>query len=327
MRSHRSNSTEQNFWVSYADLMAGLLFVFILVLGAIVVKYVFIQDDLSGIKTDLTQQQQLLTLKEEELLEKNRNILSISNELTQKTRQNQSLLLELEEIKKALIESENAQNALALNLEESNQTLSTQTIRIQELTQTIEVQNSKHLALLSDLSMTQARIKNLTGIRLKVIQELKAKLGNRINIDPNSGAIRLPSSILFDVGSYEIKPEAQKRLKEALEPYFDVLLSEPSMRENIDKIIIEGHTDSDGTYMNNLELSQKRALSVMAFIYTWNEKKNPLLQQYLSAQGRSFSDRILKNGTEDKEASRRIEIKFSLSNKQAIEEIESFLKR
>ena len=327
MRSHRSNSTEQNFWVSYADLMAGLLFVFILVLGAIVVKYVFIQNDLSGIKTDLTQQQQLLTLKEEELLEKNRNILSISNELTQTTRQNQSLLLELEEIKKALIESENAQNALALNLEESNQTLSTQTIRIQELTQTIEVQNSKHLALLSDLSMTQARIKNLTGIRLKVIQELKAKLGNRINIDPNSGAIRLPSSILFDVGSYEIKPEAQKRLKEALEPYFDVLLSEPSMRENIDKIIIEGHTDSDGTYMNNLELSQKRALSVMAFIYTWNEKKNPLLQQYLSAQGRSFSDRILKNGTEDKEASRRIEIKFSLSNKQAIEEIESFLKR
>lgn len=327
MRSHRSNSTEQNFWVSYADLMAGLLFVFILVLGAIVVKYVFIQNDLSGIKTDLTQQQQLLTLKEEELLEKNRNILSISNELTQKTRQNQSSLLELEEIKKALIESENAQNALALNLEESNQTLSTQTIRIQELTQTIEVQNSKHLALLSDLSMTQARIKNLTGIRLKVIQELKAKLGNRINIDPNSGAIRLPSSILFDVGSYEIKPEAQKRLKEALEPYFDVLLSEPSMRENIDKIIIEGHTDSDGTYMNNLELSQKRALSVMAFIYTWNEKKNPLLQQYLSAQGRSFSDRILKNGTEDKEASRRIEIKFSLSNKQAIEEIESFLKR
>ena len=327
MRSHRSNSTEQNFWVSYADLMAGLLFVFILVLGAIVVKYVFIQNDLSGIKTDLTQQQQLLTLKEEELLEKNRNILSISNELTQKTRQNQSLLLELEEIKKALIESENAQNALALNLEESNQTLSTQTIRIQELTQTIEVQNSKHLALLSDLSMTQARIKNLTGIRLKVIQELKAKLGNRINIDPNSGAIRLPSSILFDVGSYEIKPEAQKRLKEALEPYFDALLSEPSMRENIDKIIIEGHTDSDGTYMNNLELSQKRALSVMAFIYTWNEKKNPLLQQYLSAQGRSFSDRILKNGTEDKEASRRIEIKFSLSNKQAIEEIESFLKR
>lgn len=327
MRSHRSNSTEQNFWVSYADLMAGLLFVFILVLGAIVVKYVFIQNDLSGIKTDLTQQQQLLTLKEEELLEKNRNILSISNELTQKTRQNQSLLLELEEIKKALIESENAQNALALNLEESNQTLSTQTIRIQELTQTIEVQNSKHLALLSDLSMTQARIKNLTGIRLKVIQELKAKLGNRINIDPNSGAIRLPSSILFDVGSYEIKPEAQKRLKEALEPYFDVLLSEPSMRENIDKIIIEGHTDSDGTYMNNLELSQKRALSVMAFIYTWNEKKNPLLQQYLSAQGRSFSDRILKNGSEDKEASRRIEIKFSLSNKQAMEEIESFLKR
>ena len=50
MRYNRSRSTDQNFWVSYADLMAGLLFVFILLIGAIVVKYVYVQTDLKGIK-------------------------------------------------------------------------------------------------------------------------------------------------------------------------------------------------------------------------------------------------------------------------------------
>ena len=152
-------------------------------------------------------------------------------------------------------------------------------------------------------------------------------MGNSIHIDPNSGAIRLPSSVLFDVGSFEIKPEAKKQLRETLEPYFGILLNDVNIRENVDKIIIEGHTDSDGSYMYNLDLSQKRALAVMAFIYSWDEKQNPLLQRYLSAQGRSYSDHVLKNGAEDKEASRRIEIKFSISNKKAIEEIEGFLKR
>ena len=122
-------------------------------------------------------------------------------------------------------------------------------------------------------------------------------------------------------------PEAKKQLKETLEPYLDVLLKDDTIRENIDHIIIEGHTDSDGSYMHNLDLSQKRAYAVMAFIYSWDEKKNATLQKYLSATGRSYSDRLFKNGVEDKEASRRIEIKFNLSNKKAIEEIETFLNK
>ena len=50
MYEGNESKEEQNFWVSYADLMAGLLFVFILVLGAIVIKYVYIQANLEVIK-------------------------------------------------------------------------------------------------------------------------------------------------------------------------------------------------------------------------------------------------------------------------------------
>ena len=106
------------------------------------------------------------------------------------------------------------------------------------------------------------------------------------------------------------------------------MLRDEEIRSNLDSIIIEGHTDSDGSYMYNLELSQKRAYEVMDFIYSWDESDNELLQKYLSASGKSYSEPILdKNGTENKEASRRIEVKFSISNEKAINEIERFLKR
>lgn len=355
MRYNRSRSTDENFWVSYADLMAGLLFVFILLIGAIVVKYVYVQTDLKSIKNNLEEQKKVLQLSQEELTQKKSEFLRLSSDMnvtsfalqiaqeliSQKENNleeaNAKLQLtdrEIENLKKLLLDTELARDEVTGELVASQMELgtTTNTIKLKEgeialLSAKLLESTASHQKLVEDLNITKTRIKNLTGIRLKVVQELKDKLGNKINIDPNSGAIRLPSSVLFDVGSFEIKPEAKVQLKETLEPYFAVLLGDKEIRDNIDRIIIEGHTDSDGTYMHNLDLSQKRALSVMAFIYSWDEKRNPLLQNYLSANGRSYSDRIFKNGIEDKESSRRIEIKFSLSNKKSMEEIETFLKR
>lgn len=348
MRYNRSRSSDENFWVSYADLMAGLLFVFILLIGAIVVKYVYVQ-------TDLKNQKQQLQQSEAELIQKKRDFLRLSSDMSETNsalkiaqellsvkennleEANAKLQLtdkEIENLKKLLLDTELARDEVKGELVASQMELgtTTNTLKLKEgelalLSAKLLESTASHQKLVEDLNITKARIKNLTGIRIKVVQELKDKLGKKINIDPNSGAIRLPSAVLFAVGSYEIKPEAKKQLKETLEPYFAVLLGDKNIKDNIDRIIIEGHTDSDGSYMNNLDLSQKRALSVMTFIYSWDEKRNPLLQTYLSANGRSYSDRIFKNGVEDKEASRRIEIKFSLSNKKAIEEIETFLQR
>jgi chemotaxis protein MotB len=75
-----------------------------------------------------------------------------------------------------------------------------------------------------------------------------------------------------------------------------------------------------------LELSQKRALEVMKFLYKNNPKHADLFRKYLSASGRSYAHIILgKDGLEDKDASRRIEIKFRIKNEQAINELKNFL--
>ncbi|MCD8477986.1 MAG: OmpA family protein [Sulfurospirillum sp.] len=383
MRQLHSKSSDQTFWVSYADLMAGLLFVFILLIGAIIIKYVYAQSDLSAIKTDLDAQKKALVMSEEELAQKKRDVARISDKLIASEQKSlelttlqarlqeelsklksdvvlseESLLAarallaekgkaleendaklelsakEIESLKHLLLQVENERDeskgalmATQTELSNTSNTLKLKQGELALLSQKLLDTSSAHQRLVEDLNITKVRIKNLTGIRIKVVQELKSKLGQKINIDPNSGAIRLPSGILFDVGSYELKPEAKKQLKETLQPYLEVLLNDTDIRDNIDHIMIEGHTDSDGSYMNNLDLSQKRAYAVMAFIYSWDESKNALLQRYISAIGRSYSDRIFKNGIEDKNASRRIEIKFSLSNKKAIQEIETFLER
>lgn len=363
--------------------MAGLLFVFILLIGAIIIKYVYAQSDLSAIKTDLDAQKKALVMSEEELAQKKRDVARISDKLIASEQKSlelttlqarlqeelsklksdvvlseESLLAarallaekgkaleendaklelsakEIESLKHLLLQVENERDeskgalmATQTELSNTSNTLKLKQGELALLSQKLLDTSSAHQRLVEDLNITKVRIKNLTGIRIKVVQELKSKLGQKINIDPNSGAIRLPSGILFDVGSYELKPEAKKQLKETLQPYLEVLLNDTDIRDNIDHIMIEGHTDSDGSYMNNLDLSQKRAYAVMAFIYSWDESKNALLQRYISAIGRSYSDRIFKNGIEDKNASRRIEIKFSLSNKKAIQEIETFLER
>ncbi|WP_298057104.1 OmpA family protein, partial [uncultured Campylobacter sp.] len=95
--------------------------------------------------------------------------------------------------------------------------------------------------------------------------------------------------------------------------------------KHIDRIVIEGHTNSVGSYMYNLDLSQKRAYSVLDFIYSWNKDKR--LEHYLIASGRSFSDLVMKNGKEDPDASRRIEIKFSISDKESMKEMQDLLER
>ncbi|EAI0140120.1 OmpA family protein, partial [Campylobacter jejuni] len=111
-------------------------------------------------------------------------------------------------------------------------------------------------------------------------------------------------------------------LRKILSEYFDAILEDPKIFSNIENIIIEGHTDSDGSYIYNLDLSQKRAYEVMNFIYTFY--KSDKLQKLLMASGRSFSDPVFVNGVEDKDKSRRIEIKFSIKNDNALKDVEKF---
>ncbi|MCR5776522.1 MAG: OmpA family protein [Lachnospiraceae bacterium] len=175
----------------------------------------------------------------------------------------------------------------------------------------------------------QEKLDKIIGVRSEVVEALENEFsGSDMNmlIDSNTGAIRLDSSILFDVNEYELKESGQEFLKEFMPRYLSVLLK-PQFADYISEIIIEGHTDTDGTYLYNLELSQERALSVASFCLDddsdiLSAKEIEALRPIITANGRSFSDPILNSkGEIDFDSSRRVEFKFRLSDEEMVDEM------
>ena len=329
---NNEQKNDENFWISYADLMAGLLFVFILVLGAIVIKYIYTQSNLEKEKLALNQSQEELINKTEVLNKLNSLIKNLENEKTELSNQlsksNETINLnneELQKLKDVLLgyelkdkdqttELENRQNQITLKDSEP-------TVLVNKLLE----QEKAHQKTVQEFDITKAKIKTLTGIKINVIKKLKEKLGKSINIDEKSGAIKFSSNILFDQGAYKLKEESKKELNGILKNYITTLLEDKEIRKYIHGITIEGHTNSDGSYLSNLQLSQQRALEVMQFLYESNTINKELLNKYVSSSGKSSSDLIYKDGVEDKDNSRRIEIKFIIKNEEAVKELQNYL--
>ena len=366
MNKEENNSS---FWISYADLMAGLLFVFILLIGAIIVKYSLLQSESKLLEVNLKEEQIALEKSKEEL-EKNKEELNKKQARIEKTKekleeidkQNKALkdeIVVLQNIiaskdkninskKEEISKSKTAIEDIEKQLTKINKISENKTQTIKELFAKIdmkdeELNNTKQkLTKLSNqlknsiqakevatkqLKQTREEIKNLTGIKIKVISLLKQKLGEKFEIDTQSGAIRLSSNILFDQSKYELKPDSKEDLKVAVYDYLNTILENKEINRHIDKIIVEGHTNSKGSFLYNMELSQKRAYSVMAFLLKLDFDKKKLLRDLIVASGRSYLDPIYnKNGVENQDKSRRIEIKFRLKNEEAIKEIESILR-
>lgn len=336
--------SKDTFWIAYADLMAGLFFVFVLLIGGIIVKYVLTQSDLKEKESSFLSTLSALKgekQKNSELEELNKIFNERLNELDVETKNLKKkegvYIFEIDELKKVVdaLKDENSDLNATLNelygdisnknktIDDMNNSASQNELKIAYLMEQISSKDASINKILNDLNITKSRIQNLAGVGVRVIADIKENLGDSVKIDTETGALTLSSGVLFDSGSATLKEEAKPELKSTLEKYFDVLLNNDEIRQNLDTIMIEGHTDTTGNYLFNLELSQMRAFSVMEFINSWNTDER--LKKYLLASGRSFMDPVFKNGVEDKDASRRIEIKFSLSNKNTINEIQKIL--
>jgi chemotaxis protein MotB len=319
--------------------MAGLLFVFILLIGAIIVKSVVLKSSLSSTQSELEKKNKdlhstksLLTLKNEEikrlkslLLDRKTYISDLSKKLVILQTTAEDLKKKLEKKDLEIKKYKGDILILSNQLSNANSTIKLKDEQLVALLAKLKDKENKYEALVADLKTTKERIKNLTGIKIKIIGILKEALGNRVKLD-KSGALRISSNILFDKDKAVLKEEAKKELEEVFTRYIMTLVVNPEIKSHLDKIIIEGHTDSDGGYLYNLNLSQARAYSVMNFLLSLKLAKDQDIKKYILASGRSYLDPIVdENGKEDKDASRRIEIKFLLKNDKAMQEIERIL--
>ena len=175
--------------------------------------------------------------------------------------------------------------------------------------------------------------KNQFEVSEKLLEELKK---NNINadVDKFSGRIKISDLELFQLNSYELSPKGKAYLARFVPVYFNTILKDKKIRDNISQIIIEGHTDShtfagaksdEERYFRNMDLSLKRASAVAEYIVysNYNGKKNyeKELFKLLSVQGKSSSEPVLVNGKEDFSKSRRVELKIMFKDKSILDSI------
>ena len=172
------------------------------------------------------------------------------------------------------------------------------------------------------LETQEERLKSFHALQQELINKLSDTFSEEsVSVDPNTGTLQIGSGILFGEGQATLRADSKQQLQKIFDAYVDVVL-DPQFVDSIKQIEIEGHTNSNGTYLHNLELSQQRALTVMKEWLAHNGAGNKILQDLVIASGRSYAQLILKSdGSEDPVRSRRIEIKFRLKERELFESI------
>ena len=308
-------------WISYSDMMASLLLVFVLAVVYSVYQYYNMLD----LKTQQLNEQQAqldkatitLTQREEELEQANVTLMGKQEELAAIQIQLDQQENDLKAAQSALKTKEEEQAQLQLQLAE-------QADKLGAMQTVLEAQKAEMLT-------QQQRIDDLIGVRSQIIQALSQALtaaNLRATVDSATGDIVLDSAVFFETNSSAIKDSGRELLARFLPVYLGVL-TRPEYQDYVGEIIIEGHTDTAGSYISNLKLSQNRALSVAEYclqLPTLSASQVTLLQELLTAKGRSFSDPIYRaDGTVDMDASRRVEFKFRLKDSEMIDEMNRIL--
>ncbi len=301
-------------WISYSDMMAALLLVFVLVLCYSVYQYFAMLETKT---TELDAQQAQLLSKQNDLdsaltsIDEQKGLLNVQEQtLTEQEATIAAAQAALQEKEDALTE---AQSALAL-----------QQVQLDDATALLQTQQTT-------LDTQQQKLDDLVGVRTEIIRDLSDALTSanlKASVDKNTGDIVLESSVFFDVGKSTIKETGQSLLNQFIPLYLSVLLRDEYV-DYLGEIIIEGHTDTAGTYLSNLELSQDRALSVATYCLEMNgltATQQEMLRKVLTAKGRSYSDPVYAaDGSVDMDASRRVEFKFRLKDSEMIDEMRAIL--
>ncbi|MDD3411347.1 MAG: OmpA family protein [Eubacteriales bacterium] len=322
-------------WISYSDMMAALLLVFVLVLCYSMYQYFSMLETKSA---ELDQQSALLASQSAQLEDQQASLADKENALLTKQNELDSALTALE-TQKGLLDSQSQtladqQETIAASqsaLQDKEDALTALQAQLTDQQSQLSAATSLLQSQQAAMDAQQVKLDNLVGVRTKIIEDLSAALAQaqlKASVDQNTGDIMLESAVFFDVGKNTIKASGQTLLNSFVPVYLSVLLRDEYV-DYLGEIIIEGHTDTKGTYLLNLALSQERALSVATYCLEMNgltSAQQEKLRQILTAKGRSYSSPIYNaDGTVNMDASRRVEFKFRLKDSEMIDEIRGIL--
>ena len=288
-----NDEATENFWPSFTDLISTIsMILFVLVLLA------YIQNLIAGKNLERTRSE-------------------LSGTMLRLRSSQQQVASSERKLKVLASEIEAGQTALALS----------------------RAQLDQQQAVISDstrqLSEVRSRLQGIAVLRVEVLKKVKESIDAQLAgvVGNTSGAriaengnIVIEESLVFESDSYSIRPEG-KRFLDSVAKAFAKVLDDPNVRQNIDAILVQGHTDERGTVPYNRELSAKRANAVLDFMFA----ADPQLEQaYGSYFASSAYSEFRPLSSEHNEAAyrqnRRIEISVVLKDASVRDIIDDYMR-
>ena len=328
--ARRYGRNDGSFWLSFSDLMSSLVLIIILVMFYIIYQYFNLaeinQAEIARRQYQLDEAQAELESQQTKLSDAEKQMIAQQILLDAKQEELDSAQAVLEAQKTELADTQ-------AQLSEKEAEIAAQQAQMEALGIQLDAQQAQINTQQAQLDNQQAQIEQLVGMKTRIITSLSSALKSSsisATVDPTTGSIALESDVLFESGEYKLTDAGKRFVDKFLPVYLDVLFSE-EYKGYVSEIIIEGHTDSVGGYLTNLELSQQRALAVASYVLGDScraisaDVKNTL-RPVVTVNGRSYSDRIFNaDGTENMDASRRVVFKFRLTDEQMIQQLRQIL--
>ena len=302
------------------------------------------QKKLGSTQAELTDTQATLTDTQAELTDTQSALAStqsVLNETQTRLIDTQTELKDTQEslslTRKQVSDAQAQLNKVTADLDEAKLTLDSQQKELAGQDQLlrdqkalIAEQDEYMKAASEELLAMRSQMQTIAVLRLSILEQIRDSMvrtmgdASKVSIGDN-GNIILSESILFDVGSSEIKPEAEPALDQLIDVFVKFLSDENNARY-VDSIVISGHTDWTGSDEANRVLSTDRANAVLGYLL---EGKGGRLNQYASyfcAAGYGETRPVQTNETvEGRAANRRIEISIILRDDSVMQIVESYL--
>lgn len=325
-RRKMEDTAPHNVWRSYSDMMSGLLLLFVLIMAVCLMQA----------QKNYTEKlnEQAKQLQTQNALDKSQDQLaSQQTTLDEQAQALADLQGTLDEQAQTLQQREDDLASSQTKLDEQNKLLASQQAELAERDKALASSQAKLNEQTTLMAQQQEKIDQIIGVKADLISSLNEEFQAnqiKVEIDHQTGAMVLDSSVLFDYNESVLTEAGMQILAQVLPVYCKVLLS-GEYESYLAEVIIDGYTDTTGDYITNLSLSQRRAFAVAEYLVNskesfLNAQESKILTEKLTANGRSMSNPILdESGNVDMDASRRVEIKFRLKDEEMISSLQQMI--
>lgn len=231
---------------------------------------------------------------------------------------------QLDAYEQQIASSQRRLSLLALDLERTQREIGISRARLSSSEAKLQEQQGIIVASQQELESLRARLSSIALLRVEVLDKVKTAiegvLGDQgsageplVHIGDN-GNIVINEGLVFEYNSFAIKPSGLPLL-ETLARALENVLSDPEVREYVDAIVVQGHTDERGSSAFNRDLSAKRANAVLDYLFQINPTLEQKYGSYFAASAFSeFRPIELEQDEAAYERNRRIEIAVVLKD-------------